>query len=51
MHNTLAEKYFALLFENKIKVGKFLLVFGVKGKENSGPELAAKALLELIMKS
>lgn len=50
MHNKLAEKYFSALFENKIKVGQIRTMLGVKGKENSGPESAAKALLEIIMK-
>ncbi len=51
MHDKLADKYFASLFENKIIVGQIRTMLGVSGKENTGPDLAAKALLEMIMKS
>lgn len=51
IHDKLAEKYFSALFENKIIVGQLRTMLGVKGNENSGPESAAKSLLELIMKS
>ena len=51
IHNKLAEKYFSSLFENKIKVGQIRTMLGVSGKETTGPDLAAKSLLEIIMES
>ncbi len=50
LHDKLADKYFLALFENKIKVGQIRTMLGVKGMEGTGPESAAKALLEMIMK-
>jgi hypothetical protein len=51
IHDPLAEKYFSALFDNKVVVGQIRTMLAIPGKENSGPESAAKALLELIKKS
>jgi hypothetical protein len=50
MHDPLAEKYFQALFDNKVIVGQIRTRLGISGFENTGPEVAAKALLELIKK-
>jgi len=51
IHETLAEKYFQALFDNKVIVGQIRTMLGIIGKENLGPETAAKALLEMINKN
>ena len=51
LHDPLADKYFTALFDSKVFVGQMRTMLGISGKESSGPELAAKALLEMIKKS
>ena len=51
LHDPLAEKFFNALFENKVIVGTIRTRLGINGFETTGPESAAKALLELIKKS
>jgi hypothetical protein len=50
LHEPLAEKYFRALFDNKVVVGTIRTMLAIPGQENSGPESAAKALLEMIKK-
>jgi hypothetical protein len=49
-HDILADKYFTGFFSNGIKVGQLRTQLGIPGLEHSGPELAARALLELAKK-
>lgn len=50
LHDKLAEKYFAQLFENDTFVGQIRTQLGVPGYERSGPMRAAKALIRQIGK-
>lgn len=48
LHDALAETYFSALYQNNTFVGQIRTQLGLKGKEQNGPEMAAKALIELI---
>ncbi len=48
MHDPLAEKFFEALFEKNIPVGQMRTSLGIPGSEHAGPEIAAKALLNLL---
>jgi hypothetical protein len=48
LHEKLAEKYFQDMFAKGIYVGQLRTQLGVPGQEQSGPQLSAKALLEMI---
>lgn len=43
------ESYFENMFKNKIKIGQIRTCLGIEGLEKSGPEKAAKKLLNLII--
>jgi len=48
LHETIAEKYFNAFFDAGLYVGQLRTMLGVPGQEQTGPELAAWALLNLI---
>jgi len=48
LHESLAQKYFQKMFDQNIFVGQLRTQLGVAGQEQSGPQLSAKALLEMI---
>ena len=48
LHETLAEKYFKLMFEKDVFVGQMRTMLGVAGSEKSGPQQSARALLKMI---
>ena len=48
LHDKVADKFFRLFFERKIFVGQMRTRLGIAGYEQTGPEEAAKALLEII---
>ncbi len=50
VHDKLADKYFKALFDTNVYVGQIRTKLGIEGCETSGPQDAAKALFELIMK-
>jgi hypothetical protein len=48
MHDPLAREYFKAFFERNIYVGQLRTCLGMSGCERSGPEAAARALLETL---
>jgi len=48
LHDDLAKTYFSALFENNAFVGQIRTQLGISGKEQTGPEMAAEALIELL---
>lgn len=50
LHEKIARSFFENMFKNDIFVGQLRTQLGIKGKENDGPEEAAKALFESINK-
>ncbi|MBA4375476.1 MAG: phosphoenolpyruvate carboxykinase [Anaerolinea sp.] len=48
LHEILAEEYFTKLFKNGVFVGELLTQLGVEGREQSGPNRAARELLKLL---
>jgi hypothetical protein len=48
LHEKIARGFFENMFKNNIFVGQLRTQLGIKGKENDGPEEAAKALFESI---
>ena len=48
VHHKLAKKYFKQFFDQGIYVGQFRTQLGIQGKEHSGPEEAARNLLDLL---
>ena len=48
MHESIAGRYFKAFFERGVFVGQMRTQLGIPGKEQHGPELAAKALLQLV---
>jgi len=48
LHETLAERYFDAMFKSGVFVGQMRTMLGIKGKELSGPQRSARALLEMI---
>ena len=49
-HDPLAEKYFNAMFKEGIFVGQIRTQLGIDGMEMKGPQLAAKALMEKMLK-
>jgi len=47
-HQKLAKKYFKQFFDQGLYVGQFRTQLGIQGKEQSGPEEAARHLLNLL---
>jgi len=50
LHDALAEKYFKTFFNSGIKLAQLRTRLGISGYETKGPEMAAKALFEKIIK-
>jgi len=48
LHETIAKRFFETLFDKGIFVGQLRTRLGVSGYEQSGPEEAAKALLDIL---
>lgn len=48
IHDRLAQKYFKKIYDHKIFVGQMRTRLGIPGYERTGPEEAARALLEII---
>ena len=48
LHEPLAERYFRAFFEQGVFVGQIRTQLGLNGQERSGPEAAARALLDLL---
>lgn len=48
LHDKLAQKYFKAFFDQNTYVGQFRTQLGVPGKEHTGPEDAARELLQLL---
>lgn len=48
IHDKIAQRFFEAFFEQKIQVAQLRTQLGVPGMDHSGPNLAAKALLELL---
>ena len=51
LHEKIASEYFKAFFKKGIYVGQMRTRLGVPGMEHEGPELSARALLDLILKS
>ena len=49
-HDAIARTYFEKFYQNKLFVGQMRTRLGIPGWEHSGPEVAAKALLEYLLK-
>ncbi len=49
IHDTIAERFFKTIFDQKIMVAQLRTQLGVTGMDRIGPGLAAKALLELLL--
>jgi len=50
VHEKIAKEFFNALFKNGTRVGELYTQLGISGMEHSGPELAARELLELAKK-
>jgi energy-coupling factor transporter ATP-binding protein EcfA2 len=48
LHDEIAKKFFQTFFDHKVYVGELRTQLGVSGKEFSGPEESARALLEIL---
>ncbi len=48
LHEPLAQQYFSALFAHDIYVGQMRTCLGLPGQEHTGPEAAARALLETL---
>jgi energy-coupling factor transporter ATP-binding protein EcfA2 len=48
LHDEIARRYFQTFFDKEVFVGEIRTQLGVSGKEFSGPENSAKALLEIL---
>lgn len=48
LHDEIARKYFQSFYEKGIFVGELRTQLGVSGKEFTGPEISARALLEIL---
>jgi hypothetical protein len=49
-HELLASKYFEVLFKRGVRVGQLRTQLGISGMERQGPEIAARALMDLARK-
>jgi hypothetical protein len=47
LHEKIAKEYFNAFFKNGVKVGELYTQLGISGYEHSGPERAARELLDL----
>ena len=47
-HHQIAKEYFSQFYDNGVFVGQIRTQLGIHGMEQKGPEIAAKALIELI---
>ena len=47
-HQKIARRYFNHFYENGVYVGQIRTQLGIRGMERKGPEIAAKALIEMI---
>lgn len=50
LHEEIAQKYFDHFFQKDIFVGEMRTQLGISGKEYSGPEESARALLDMLLK-
>lgn len=50
LHDEIAKKFFQAFYDQNIFVGELRTQLGVSGKEFSGPEDSARALLEILLK-
>ena len=50
LYDGISDKFFTQMFTKGIFVGQLRTQLGVSGMERSGPEIAAKAILQMIMK-
>jgi hypothetical protein len=50
VHDKIADRFFSHFFKNGLKVGMLRTKLGIKGMETKGPEEAARALFETLMK-
>jgi hypothetical protein len=50
LYDVISDNYFAQMFKQNLYVGQLRTQLGVPGMERSGPDIAAKAILEMIMK-
>jgi len=50
LYDVISEKYFGKMFEQNLFVGQLRTQLGVPGMERTGPEIAAKAILQMITK-
>lgn len=48
LHESLADRYFKLMFEKNVFVGQMRTMLGIAGHEMIGPQQSARALLEMI---
>jgi hypothetical protein len=50
LYDVISDKYFRKMFEQNLFVGQLRTQLGVPGMERTGPEIAAKAILQMITK-
>jgi len=50
LYDVISDNYFTQMFKKGLYVGQLRTQLGVPGMERSGPDIAAKAILEMIMK-
>jgi hypothetical protein len=48
LYDVISEKYFSQMFDSNVFVGQLRTQLGVSGMEHTGPEIAAKAIIEMI---
>jgi hypothetical protein len=48
LHDEIAQKFFQAFYDKNVFVGEMRTQLGVSGKEFSGPEDSARALLEIL---
>ena len=50
LYDVISNKYFTQMFKKDLYVGQLRTQLGVPGMERTGPDIAAKAILEMLMK-
>jgi len=50
LYDAISDKFFSQMFASDVFVGQMRTQLGVPGMERSGPEIAARAILEMIKK-
>ncbi len=50
LHDEIAKKFFQAFYDKNVFVGEMRTQLGISGKEFSGPEDSARALLEILKK-